>query len=92
MKTRKFMFPVLAVMIAIGAAFATTKESKPVKPVLATFNVSSDQGAYYTLSSSEHPECGNGDEVVCQISSTATPVNNQILKTQATPTEWRPAD
>lgn len=94
MKTRKFIFPVLAAMIAVGAAFATSqKAAGKSKPVLATFNVDSEDATSYHVTSVQDPDCGNGNDVTCKISSTATPdANNRILKTQATATDWRSAD
>jgi hypothetical protein len=84
MKTKKFIFPLVAAMIGIGAAFANSASPK------ATFNVSSEDATYFYVSASPLPNCGASGSAVCKITSSATPDgSNRILKTQATASAWR---
>ena len=96
MKTRKFILPVLAAMVAIGAAFATNEktEKKPEsKPALVTYYVvpeEEDENSF-RVTTEQDPNCGQNGARVCEISSTSAPdANNRILKSQASPSGWKP--
>ncbi|GLU57354.1 hypothetical protein Dfri01_68150 [Dyadobacter frigoris] len=89
MTTKKIIFPVLAAMIAVGAAFATSeKKEEKSKAVVATFYVVSEEGSNYVVTSTPDPNCGAGAQV-CQISTTETPNNNRVSIANATATGWK---
>ena len=90
MKTKRIIFPVLAAMVAIGAAFATS-ENKEVKskPALVTYFVVSEDDTSYQVTTTPDPDCGAGSQA-CEISTSAAPdANNRIQKSQASVTNWK---
>jgi hypothetical protein len=90
MKTKRIIFPVLAAMIAVGAAFAASenKEEKS-KPALLTYFVVSEDDSSYQVTTTPDPNCGAGTRA-CEISTSAAPdANNRIQKTQASVTNWK---
>lgn len=91
MTTKKIIFPVLAAMIAVGAAFATSdKKEEKSKTAVATFYVVSESASSYEVTTTPDPNCLSAGSQVCQISTTATPdANNRIQKTQATASGWK---
>lgn len=89
MTTKKIIFPVLAAMIAVGAAFATSeKKEEKGKAVVATFYVVSEEGSNYVVTTAADPNCGAGSQV-CQISTTETPNNNRVSIANSTATGWK---
>lgn len=91
MTTKKIIFPVLAAMIAIGAAFATSeKKEEKSKAVVATFYVVSQNDTSYEVTSTVDPNCLSAGSKVCKITTTATPdANNRIPLAQGTPSGWK---
>jgi hypothetical protein len=90
MKTNRIIFPVLAAMLAVGAAFATNeKKEEKAKPALVTYFVVNEDDSSYQVTSTPDPDCGAGSQA-CEISTSAAPdANNRIQKTQASVTAWK---
>lgn len=90
MTTKKIIFPVLAAMVAVGAAFATSeKKEEKSKPALVTYFVVSEDDSSYQVTTTPDPDCGSGTRA-CEISTSAAPdANNRIQKTQASVTNWK---
>lgn len=90
MTTKKIIFPVLAAMIAIGAAFATSeKKEEKSKPVLATYFVVSEDDTSYQVTSTPDPSCLTAGSRVCAITTEATPESGRIDKDDATASGWK---
>lgn len=89
MTTKKIIFPVLAAMIAVGAAFATSEKKEEKSKAVATFYVLNEDDSSYEVTTTRDPDCDTGSQV-CEITTTATPdANNRIPKSQATATGWK---
>jgi len=89
MKTKRIIFPVLAAMLAIGAAFATSeKKEEKSKPVLATYFVTAESGGQYHVTTTPDLDCGAGSEV-CEISTAETPVEGRVPVDKSTPIGWK---
>ncbi|WP_159478081.1 DUF6520 family protein [Dyadobacter sp. 3J3] len=91
MTTKKIIFPVLAAMIAIGAAFAASeKKEEKSKAAVATFYVVNENATSYQVTTTPDPNCLSAGSQVCKITTSATPdANNRIEKTQATASGWK---
>ncbi|GLU57215.1 hypothetical protein Dfri01_66760 [Dyadobacter frigoris] len=90
MTTKKIIFPVLAAMIAVGAAFATSeKKEEKSKPVLTTYFVVSEDDTSYQVTSTPDPSCLTAGSQVCAITTEATPENGRIDKDDAAASGWK---
>ena len=83
MKKLRFGLIALAVMVSVGGAFATKSNSK----VKATeYAVTGEDGTNYIVTTNLSGTCETSTNV-CKVSSSATPVNNEIPMEGATELE-----
>lgn len=91
MKMKRIFLSVVAAVAIFGASFAFNTPTP--KPVLADFTVTGESGdddEYWEVSTTPDPACTNSGAQVCKISTSATPVDGRILKSQATVTGRKP--